>query len=208
MFARPTFEELVAYAAGKTTPQDAARIEQQFAKHAADAQTVKCLRAVLAAGRAGALADPPEATLAAARALYAERRVAKASPSVWAELLETARRMIAELVFDSRPQAALAGIRGAGGAYQLAYRCELAEIDVEIEKAAAGASWRLMGQISPTGSAQPRCVMLVERGGSIPLTSVDPDEHGVFSLEAAQGAFDLLVILDNSVLVVPGIDMQ
>lgn len=208
MFAQPNFEQLVAYVTGRIDAQEATRIEQHLARHPADARTVECLRAVVAAGRAGPLATVPDATLAAAKALYAERRVPQAGPSVWAAVLESARRLIAELVFDSRPQAALAGIRGGGGAFQLSYRCELAEVDMEIEKAATGATWRLMGQISSTGNSQPRCVMLTERGSNVPLTSVDPDEHGVFSLQAAQGEFDLLVILDSSVLVIAGIDMR
>ena len=62
---------------------------------------------------------PPADVLAQVKALFADRRVATAPG-----LIETAARVIAELVYDSRPQVALAGVRGAATAYQLAFESE------------------------------------------------------------------------------------
>ncbi|MCH8881281.1 MAG: hypothetical protein IID34_15550 [Planctomycetes bacterium] len=126
-------------------------------------------------------------------------------------LLETAVRMIAELVYDSRPQVALAGVRGAATAYQLAFESERADVDLEVEPDADAGSGlrRISGQITLSReSDEVRSVAFVSPGTSEVASTIKPDEHGVFGVTVASGKYDLVITLSDTQVVLANVEIE
>ena len=125
---RVSYEQLIAYAAGELDCEAAERVKRHLASSHEGSAIVRRFQMVAETLRRDDSQAPPADVLARVKALFADRRMAT-SPG----LLATAVRMIAELVYDSRPQVALAGVRGAATAYQLAFESERADVDLEVE---------------------------------------------------------------------------
>lgn len=194
------YEQLIAFAAGELSGETARAIERELSVNPAAARTVELFRSVRETLQADDSVAPPADVVSRAQALF------KPGPSSWATCLDALRRVVAELTFDSRPAAALAGLRGACSAHQLSYHSALADVDVQVERG-ADELCHVTGQVSPTGSALPQEVALVPRaGGDVVRASVEAD--GVFALNAGVGAYDLVVRFDNEALVLPDVPME
>lgn len=201
-----TYEQLVAYAAGELEPALIPMVESHVAIDPEAAETVRLYRQVRATGRTDDSIAPPTATLEAAKALMAERLARR--PRVG--LLESLKRIVAELAFDSRPRLAVAGLRGATESYQLSFECPAATVDLEVERFVDGGQvrFRLMGQVTPTSDAAVGTVALSAPGAFEPIATTDADERGVFSMTTQPGRFDVLVMVDDAVIVLGGIAAQ
>ncbi len=198
-------EELVAYASGELRAAEAARVEAHLALAPDTAREVTELRQVLATLRT----DDSEAPAAevVARAVAALSDKPRATMPGW---LVHARRIIAELVFDSRAQFALNGYRGPGSSCQLAYESPCGRVDLRLSANAAGPKpWRIRGQVVLGEDAQVGPVALVAAGTTDPVATVAADQHGRFRIDAATGLYDLLVSLDQGqrVIVHPALEV-
>lgn len=203
-----SFEQLVAYAAGELTAPERLAVEQHIAQNPAAAAAVSLYRSLRDAARADDTVAPPAATLAAAKQLMADQLARK--PAAGSGWLETLRRTVADLVFDSRPRLAAAGLRGAGESYQLAFESPAASIDLEIERYVEGGQtrFRLMGQVTPNAQIAIGTVALSAPGAFVPVTMTQADERGVFSLSTEAGTYDVLITVEDAIVILPGVEAR
>ncbi len=198
-------EELVAYASGELRDAEAARVEAYLALAPDTASEVAALRHVLETLRADD-SEAPAAELVA-RVVAARSDKPRATMPDW---LVHARRIVAELIFDSRAQLALDGYRGAGSSCQLAYETQCGRVDLRVSENAAGPKpWRIRGQVVLGEDAQVGPVALVAAGTTAPVATVSADQFGRFRIDAAPGRYDLLVSLDQGqrVIVHPALEV-
>ncbi len=198
-------EELVAYASGELRDHEAARVEAYLALAADAAREVAELRGVLETMRSDDSEAPPAEVVA--RAVAARSDQPRATMGGW---LVHARRIIAELIFDSRAQLALDGYRGAGSTCQMAYESRCGRVDLRVSANPAGPHpWRIHGQVVLGEDAPVGPVALVAAGTTDPVATVTPDQHGRFRIDAAPGLYDLLVSLDQGqrVIVHPALEV-
>ncbi len=211
--SRISYEGLLAYAAGELAPADAARIEAALPGDPAARATVARFRAAASALAAHPGADPPPHVMAAALGLW-RRLVGSRRVPWWVEL----RRVVATLVFDSRPRPALAGFRGGRTGFEISFEGGGVAVDLQVEPvrdaardgAAVAARWSLLGQMDapssrPSGSA----VALVATGeDETPALEAVADERGVFSMEVPAGRYDLFVRRDEECVVLPDLEFR
>lgn len=195
------YERLIAYAADELDEPEAAAVASHLATCAECAATLARFRTVRAVLRSDDSEAPPAATLVRARGLFAQRR-----PAPEANWLQ---RVLARLTFDSRAGPALVGARGIGRGYQLAFESDVADVDLELEpgEEPAGDRWRLLGQVAVHEDAPVAAVRLASPGTTTPVVQTTADEHGLFTLQAPLGRYDLLVSLPRVLLVLPDIEI-
>jgi hypothetical protein len=115
------------------------------------------------------------------------------------------RRLEASLVFDSRQQAPMVGVRTAtAGLPRLMYTARGVEIDVQIRPGTGGNGVRLLGQVL-NEEFEPSAGRVVVEGthGSV---EADLDECGHFSIDGLKtGRLRLEVHLPDALIVVPSI---
>ncbi|NNM26469.1 MAG: hypothetical protein HKO59_10885, partial [Phycisphaerales bacterium] len=137
------FATLVAYASGEMTPAEAAAFERRLTTTGLSTVATR-LREIITTLRRD---DSEAPTEAAVRRALAEFRPTPATATPMGTPLAALRRIVAELVFDSRRQTTLAGFRGGVAAYQLGFESTLGRVGVQIsETKARDAGWRLRGQ--------------------------------------------------------------
>lgn len=190
-------DELLAYAAGDL---DAAAVRDMDVRLAADSDAQSTLARIRSLQQIACTDDsvaPPADVMARARALFAERR----QPQT-VSLLESVRRVVAELLFDSRLTPALQGVRGATKGYQVAYQSELAELEFEIAPFAVspGSQRTLIGQVTPTGEAAVQAIELRSAEGEIHAAT--PDVGGAFTLHIATGFYRITCRCGESEVVI------
>jgi anti-sigma factor RsiW len=189
-------EQLVAYACGELDGEEAARVEAVMAASLAATALVVRLRDVVETMREMDVAAPPRATVR--RVLAAFARCGTRSGAGW---LARVQWFVAELVFDSRAQPALAGYRGSLATRQMAYDSPYGRIDLQIlprDRGAAGERCRVRGQVTLHEDAAFGAVTLCDdTGGAGVAAETIPDRHGRFTMDVAAGAYDLLVELDQ-----------
>ena len=133
--------------------------------------------------------------------LRAEDRAEEASsrePRMW-------RRLEASLVFDSRQQGPLAGVRTATAATpRLMFTARGMEIDVQVRSAGDGHGIRLLGQVLNEDFEPAAGRVVVE--GTHGSARADLDECGHFSIDGlTAGRLRLEVHLQDALIVVPSI---
>lgn len=214
-------EKLLAYAAGELSVQDAAAIEAYLAQNSAAREFVTLYRSVVETMVNDASVEPPIETIQAAKAIFnpiAVRRPSHARPT-W---MDSLRQLVATLTFDSRFQPALAGYRGGSTGFELGFTSAAGDIDLQAEPVQDDRSasrdtsrWRLIGQVSPNESAANQsmpdvAVALVRRDGAETddAASADADEHGVFSIQAEPGRYDMHVRIGDTVVVVQDVRIE
>jgi len=198
------YDRLLAYAAGELSADDACEVEAALARDRQLAATVERLRAVVHTMRTDDSLDAPPESIAAAKALFRARPSAGGPP--W---LEGLRQIVAALVFDSRPQAALAGLRGHSDTYQLAYESVPADVELEVAVDPADRTRRrLRGQVSVHGELRAAGVALAAPGTFKPLALTTPDSSGMFRVVAPPGRFDLFIWLQESMIVLPNVEIE
>ncbi len=208
--AKVNYEQLIAYAAGELSPEQAGQVQAYLAANPKAAEPIALYKQAQAALQADQSAAPPAELVAKAKAIFAS------SPSEPAATwLDHLQQLIADLVFDSRAEPALAGYRGPATTFQLSFECEAANIDLEAEPiTSAGATtpdqmrWRIMGQVDWQEAPSPVQIAVVEPGSKNPLAEAIADEHGMFEVEVPAGRFDVLFQADDKVVVLRDIEIQ
>lgn len=199
------YERLIAYAAGKLSPMEAGLVEAFLNANPAAAATVSRFREVSHSLRTDDTVAPPAKALAAAKQLYRENPPKVVNTvAAWMQGLQ---RALATLIYDSRPQVALAGFRGQGDRYQLAFEVDDIEIDLDVESTTSSGKRNLMGQISGVERFRPDSVGLSKPGTLELVASATPDDVGMFKLDVSGGTFDLLIGVDDRLVVVPNLEL-
>ncbi len=203
---RIPYDMLIAYAAGDLTGADADRVQELLAGDPKAAQTVARFRMARETLQADDGVEPPVEAVASARAIF------QTAPRP--SLTERAVQLVGELIFDSRAEPALAGLRGQATAFQTTWRLspqDGLDLDLQaelVDDAAGGERWRLVGQVvsrEPTGSVR---VDLCRAGSTAPIQSIESDQRGAFLLHVEPATYDLYLNLPLGVVVVPGIRMD
>ncbi|MFN0136668.1 MAG: anti-sigma factor family protein [Phycisphaerae bacterium] len=202
--ATPTYEQLLAFAAGELTGSDASAIEAYLAVTPAVAREVARMRTVIGTMRSDESVAPPREWITAAQSIF------KPKPSVIESWLSQAATAIAALMFDSRQTPALAGFRGSATAIQLSYECDGMTVDLQLEPADqddAGivTSWNVIGQIAFDEMRDGGDVAVVIAQSRQPVAQARTDEHGVFRMTLASGTFDLILHVDSKVVAIPNV---
>ncbi len=207
-----TFEQLVAFASGELTGREASTVQAYLAVLPEAARTAQRLLAVIRTLRADdTVAATPDAVRRALGLLVDDRVTARGplgairdiGRDIGRDLGRGAGRLLARLIFDSRTQLAVAGFRGIGASYQLAYESDPARIDLQILPIdrSAGDLWRLRGQVTVRDDALLLgAVSLLEEDGEAAVATALPDDLGRFKIESPAGVYDLLIELDDGTL--------
>ncbi len=209
-----SYDILIRYAAGELDEPSAADVASHLTTCKECATTVAHYRDVQQVIREDRTVVPPIATLDRAKALFARfgPQPAPAPPGV----VETLRRVVARLTFDSREGNALAGLRGAASGYQVSYESDQADVDVRVEPVSglSAGRWQLLGQIDVWNSGllgetdvKSIPVTLASSGADDPVVKVEADEHGFFTIRTEPGRFDLHVQLSRDLLVLPNLEV-
>lgn len=201
-----SYEQLAAFAAGELSVAEVSAIREYLAADAAAASTVARLQLLLTTLRTDDSQAPPADMLERAKALFRERKQVLPGES-WFDAI---KQVVAELVYDSRPRLALAGVRGGSGSYQLSFESDLADIDLDVEPLGEpdADQRRLIGQVSPRSDEAATKVVLARPGTTAPVHIVEPDESGMFKLTTERGKFDVLVSLPEGLVVLPAVEIQ
>ncbi len=208
--AKVNYEQLIAYAAGELSPEQAAQVQAYLRANPRAGDPIALYKQAQAAVQTDQSAAPPAELVAKAKAIFAT------SPSeLAATWLDHLQQLIADLVFDSRAQPALAGYRGPATTFQLSFECDAANIDLEAEPIVGvgatpsePAQWRIMGQVDWQGASSPAQIAMVDPGTENRVAEAIADEHGMFNLEAPAGRYDVLVQVDDKVVVLRNIEIQ
>ncbi len=189
-------EQLVAYACGELEGEEAARVEAVMAASLAATALIVKLRDVVDTIRVMDVAAPPRSSVRRVLAAFARRGIR--SGAGWVARVQW---FVAELVFDSRAQPAIAGYRGSHSTRQIAFDSPCGRIDIQILPRDGGAEvekWRLRGQVTLHEDAAFGAVTLCDDAGGVGVVAeAIPDRHGRFTLDVAAGTYDLMVELDG-----------
>lgn len=202
------FEQLLSLASGELTPELAGRVTAMVRSSPDTAATLEQIRQVLQTLRSDDTKMPSAPVVERAVAAFGQRRKNVVAPQStgW---LDTAARIIVELVFDSRRTPALAGFRGGGPGYQLAYQCEFASIDLHVSPPDfnVDCSWKLRGQVSFEHGGRAADLALVNPQTRETLERASTDDRGCFKLVAPRGEYDLLIHAQSDTLLVPALEI-
>lgn len=200
-------DRLLAFAEGRLAPEEAAAMKAFLNSDREASETVARFQAVRATLQTDDSVAPPASVIEQARALFREQRARTTPGESWWESL---RRVVAEMVFDGRTQPALAGVRGAATTYQLTFRSDAADVDIEIGRGGGGEHGprRLTGQVSPHGGLRVERVGLVEIGAHGPAAWSDVDAGGMFELTSGAGRYNIWLASQDLVLVLPDVEVH
>ncbi len=200
------YDTLISYAAGELAGHEAAEVEAWLARDPAAARTVARYRLAQVSLRQDESPSPEAA--AQAKAIFDRARPARSGFS------EQLAQLVARLIFDSRAEPALAGLRGRGSSFQLTYDLsseaaeeESPELDLQAEPVPQAQSWRVVGQVAGCDQVEAMRVDLCRAGSPTPIQTVQGDRRGTFVLSVEPGTYDLHLHLPGRVAVVPDIRM-
>lgn len=199
MRSKPTYEQLVTYAAGELSHGEAELVRSFLKTDAAAANEFERLLAIVQTMRSDDSVSAPPESIAAAKSAF---RPQPALAPWWKRLVE----VVAEVVFDSRMQPALAGFRSVGGSgFQIGLESEAASVDLQFEpQDETRATWRIIGQVVPAEGPNAEIAVLVAAGEDR-VGEVSADDSGIFTMIVDRGEYDLCVRVRDRVLRVPGI---
>ncbi len=204
-------EHLIAYAAGDLPPAERVDVESWLARHPDAQAKVARYRAARDALRTDEGVDPPPEVVARARSIAA-RATRQETPS----LADTVVLVIARLLFDSRTQPAVAGLRGDTTGFQLGYSLSGvpgvdAELDLQFEPASGSGDderWRIMGHVASPTSLGEFEVRVCRSGTSAALQTARSDARGGFDARVEPGRYDLHLTLEGGIIVVPDVRVE
>lgn len=122
------------------------------------------------------------------------------------------RRLIADLIFDSRTQPVLAGLRSAaaeGLQRQLIYTTEVAEVALNIQPIAEGQRLAVTGQVFPTTDAAPEAfsIQLLRQALQAGLTTAD--ELGEFAFDGVPAdEYEIILSTAQFEVVIPSVPLR
>ncbi|MCP3905125.1 MAG: hypothetical protein GY715_15985 [Planctomycetes bacterium] len=187
-------EDLVAYVSGELNDAEAADVERRLASRPEGAATTAALRSVLADLAANELEDAPPHVIE--RLIALNRR--PLPEAVWKSWIDRATGILAQLVFDSRAQPAVAGFRASPTTVQLAYEWEDGRVDLQITPDSEGSEPRriVRGQARRTPGSFGSAVLLDTADRTL-VVATAIDDHGRFRLSSDTGRYDLVLELDD-----------
>ena len=190
------FESLLDYYEGRADEATAARVREHLANgcKTCQQQLARVARTLDVLPELGRL-PVPEQAMERARALYRDRFTRPERPS-----------LLAQLVFDSRTNLALAGARGEESAsLQQHYRTDHYDIDLW-QEATEEKAWYLIGQaLSTQGDAilRPDAVLLISPEGATQTARIEPRE---FHFDAVpEGRYTMIVQLGGVDVTLPDV---
>jgi len=188
-----SIERLVAHAAGELSDREARSVEVRLTASPAEAAKIARIRELLATLQADDCRAPSRDAVTRAVHIFRERE--STVPAAW---LSSAWRTVAQLVFDSRQNTAIAGFRGQSSGRQLSYRSGDWIIDFRITLLADPEKplWKIQGQVerdeSDHPSASSAALLCEVRTGRV-VDGATPDDDGCFTLKAGAGEYDLVI---------------
>ena len=214
-------EMLLAYAAGELSVQDAGAVEEFLARDHEARQFVALYRSVLETVARDESVEPPLKSIQAAKAIF-DASAVKWTAGTRPTWIDSLRQLAATLVFDSRVQPALAGYRGGSGGFELGFVSDAGEIDLQAEPAGDDPAlprstprWRIIGQVSPNESSDEQSIPAVavalvncQAMSADEAHLADADDHGVFSIHAEPGCYDLHVRIGDTVVVIQDVRIE
>ncbi|MHC5026341.1 MAG: hypothetical protein ACYTGR_06215, partial [Planctomycetota bacterium] len=117
-----------------------------------------------------------------------------------------ATRVVATLLFDSRAQPALAGVRGADETRQLIYETEAGRLDVTVA-AGADAALAVRGQLRASTDGTPGEVVLARTGTEESVAMTRADARGRFGFSVPVDRYDLYVQLGRRAVIAEDVGM-
>lgn len=197
-------ETLVMYALGELDPAAAGVVEARLAADPLAWAALERVWSTLMILREDDTVDAPRGAVERAKGLLG----AGVTAGLFERSAAAARRVLASLVFDSAATPTLAGFRGELVERQLAYSTELAEIDLRLSRArgANGAPMcEVRGQIDRQGgdASAIRIALVPTSGGTFSETVTEAD--GGFRLAAPEEPFDLMILIDDAIITLPGL---
>lgn len=199
-------ERLLAYAAGELTAAEAAALAPLLDAAPARAAVAR-YRAVRAILHADDSVAPPAAVLARAKAIFPARAAPREADHRLG-LLTAARRLVADLTFDSGGglAPALAGFRGGGTSRRLVFEANGMVVDLQVEPPLDHEQrWQIMGQVETDildGGLVVGLAPLDDEGAAIAVTT---DAHGGFHLSALAGRYNIFVRIEDAIVVLPNL---
>lgn len=202
----PTYEQLIAFAAGELAADDPAAAAQLQAKLNASphlARELETVVRVLETMRRDTTVLPPE--LLVERAVALLRAGDHQSPA--RSPISHAVAVVLELVYDSRQPQAFAGVRGHGDSYHLTFAGDDAEVDLQVSPTADRPKLRVVGQVTAgNGAGAPRLRLLRRESGETVHTSW-PDDTGLFRLTIEPGLYNLEIDMKARALRIDDLDL-
>lgn len=201
-----TDEQLILYAVGELAPSEKAAMERHLAGSPQAAAYVAKVRTVLQTMRTDKTEAPSVAVIKRAISAFTGGGEGRGSLA-W---LEPLRRRVAQLIFDSRAQPALAGFRGGSSSYHLAYHSDLGRVELRVSppQRPAQDAWRVRGQVTAgQREGDPGSVALLTPGTSHALAVAELDQHGRFKFDTPCGRYDLAVQFGAEALIAPNLEI-
>lgn len=181
----PDFATLLDWLEGRLDPETAARVAGQVSQDGPRTRrAVDWLRGFLAMAHALPLHEPPPFVRQSLSQHFARWSRAQA------ELGQTSREVPARLLFDSRQDLALAGVRaGPGGedAVHLAYTADEGDLLLDVYRLGSGRV-RLDGQVLLAEPGEAPIFEASVEGEGFAVRTKDGDEFGRFSLHDVPAA--------------------
>jgi len=200
-------ELLLAYASGELQEPERAEIERRLAVDAEARATLALYESAHAALSTDDSVAPPAHAAERAKAIFAAP-MHERGPN-W---LELAHQLVAKLVFDSRAEHALAGIRSIHGGCSLMFETERESVDVQAEpvRDAEGhlTRWQIIGQVAHEEDVCMSPVAFLRHDDQSVAAFASLDERGVFTLDVEPGVFQVRIGLRGHTLILPAIDLS
>jgi hypothetical protein len=185
------FETLLSYAAGDLDAATEDDVSRRLDASPADRERCIHIRGIVEMLRSARSEAPSAYVVERARALF---RSPARDALTW---IDRVAALVARCVYDNRAEPALAGVRSSDETIQLAFETGDTEVDLQAEPVAGDAGrWRLIGQVGDGGAEIP--VALTQAGSNELVACTSADAHGVFSLEAHAGTYDILLHLGEA----------
>ncbi len=197
------YERLIDYAADDLSDLEAAAVAAHVATCTDCAATVSRYRAVRRVLNSAETVGPPLAVIARARALFRHAQPSRAGR------LQGLLPVVARLAFDSEKGPVLIGVRGPGDPRHILFESEVADVDLQMEPVTEHGEtvWHILGQVGLDELPPAIPIALVQTGSTVPALEMDADEHGIFSLQAVKGQYDLHVRLPTTLLILPDLEI-
>lgn len=200
----PSFATLVDWVDGRLPPSRAAAVADQVA--AGDEQiqgAVRWLRRFIGTATSVPMHDPPPIVRQRLRQHFADWSAARAALDRPPQVLSAA------LVFDSRRDIALAGVR-AGDAedetIHLAYSTDAGDLVLDLVPTGAGLR-RVDGQVLLPIDARARVFEATVEGPGFVLRTVDGDENGSFAIDGVPESAARLRASNGEIAIVADLEL-
>lgn len=200
-------EQLLAYAAGDLEGPERADVEARLANDPDAQAMIRLYQSAQVAMSTDDSVAPPTDAVARAKAVYTAPQREKTMR--W---LEKAQQLVAQLVFDSRTQPALAGIRSFSNSCSLVFETEHESIDVQAEptRNADGCitGWQIVGQVAQDDDARACPVAFLRTDDQSVAANAMLDERGVFTLDVKPGMYEIRIGLPRHTIILPSLDLS